>query len=272
MFLRRIYFCFFCALTLVGHISAHAAEVLPTQVQSRHGKATGKVNYVVKTAYSELYISTFPFEVENETKNSGFNSEIGGGDCERVEKVYKQKTRVYVVTYSCAGSYGNQSDAVDYVIYEFNDSAKLVSSKEIHFDEGLDISIAENGLNNGIKIFSNISPKSGRRYNYEFRKGQLYDFSTSMNQAFVEKENERLCLGFYEVFLSIKHVYDPSQALDNPTNQMFSILGTAQYSWVSHAVKSDDFLSDQLLSLVKVTTPEQRKEIPYKDFKDKYCD
>ena len=58
---------------------------------------------------------------------------------------------------------------------------------------------------------------------------------------------------------------------DVKVNSIYDI-GTANYSWASHKIKSTPRLEEKFLSLLKAKTPEQRKQISYENFKKEYCD
>ena len=79
--------------------------------------------------------------------------------------------------------------------------------------------------------------------------------------------NSTLGQGFYNVFISYEYEYKP----DVKVNSIYDI-GTANYSWASHKIKSTPRLEEKFLSLLKAKTPEQRKQISYENFKKEYCD
>ena len=251
-------------LIMTGSV-VHAVEVKPFKlIKNNEGYPENIELYKITNKYSELYIKQYPFSIENSNSNAGFISEIDP-QCEILEKVYKQQQTTYVVTSTCGAWFGMSSPESHYVIYEFNDVSKLIKSETIKFKESLDITISE--LSSGIKIASSPSPKPGKKYNYEYKNGSLYDFSTSMNRNLVSKENDRLCKGFYNVFISYEYEYKP----DVKVNSIYDI-GTANYSWASHKIKSTPRLEEKFLSLLKAKTPEQRKQISYENFKKEYCD
>jgi len=118
----------------------------------------------------------------------------------------------------------------------------------------------------GIKITSSQSPKTGKKYDYEFKNGSLYDFSTSMNRNLVSKENDRICKGFYDqVYTQFKYSYVPGM-----TN-LFEILPRHAYSWVPNKIKSSEELSDKLANDLKGKDLTQRRNVPYSRFKQDYC-
>lgn len=243
---------------------AHAMEVKPFKfIKNNEGYPENIALYKITNKYSELYVKKYPFSIENSNRNSGFLSEIDP-QCETLEKIYKQQQNTYVVTSTCGAWFGMSSPENHYFIYEFNDLSKLVKSETIEFKESLNITISE--LNSGIKITSTQSPTTGKKYNFEYKNGNLYDFSTSMNRNLVSKESDRVCKGFYDqVYTEFKYSYVPGM-----TN-LFEILPRHAYSWVPNKIKSSEELSDKLANDLKGKDLTQRRNVPYSRFKQDYC-
>lgn len=242
----------------------HAVEVKPFKlIKNKEGYPENIELYKITNKYSELYIKQYPFSIENSNSNAGFISEIDP-QCEILEKVYKQQQTTYVVTSTCGAWFGMSSPESHYVIYEFNDVSKLIKSETIEFKESLDITISE--LNSGIKINTTQSSKTGKKYNYEYTNGNLYDFSTSMNRNLISKESDRVCKGFYDQFYTeFKYSYVPGM------NNLSEILSRHAYSWVPDKIKSSEELSDKLANDLKGKNLTQRRNIPYLKFKQNYC-
>ncbi len=248
---------------MIGSVS-HAIEVKPFKsIRNNDGHPENISLYKITNKYSDLYVRQYPFSIENSNRNADFISEIDP-QCEILEKIYKQQQTTYVVTSTCGSWFGMSSPESHYFIYEFNDLAKLIKSETIEFKESLDITISE--LNSGIKITSSQSPKTGKKYDYEYKNGSLYDFSTSMNRNLVSKENDRICKGFYDqVYTQFKYSYVPGM------NNLFEILPRHGYSWVPNKIKSNEELSDKLANDLKGKDLTQRRNIPYSIFKQDYC-
>lgn len=242
----------------------HAVEVKPFKLtKNNEGYPENIGLYKIINKYSELYIKQYPFAIENSNRNAGFISEIDP-QCEILEKIYKQQQTTYVVTSTCGGWFGMSSPENHYFIYEFNDLSKLIKSETIEFQESLDITISE--LKSGIKITTTQSPETGKKYNYEYTNGNLYDFSTSMNRNLISKESDRVCKGFYDqVYTEFKYSYVPGM------NNLFEILPRHAYSWVPDKIKSSEELSDKLANDLKGKDLTQRRNIPYSKFKQNYC-
>ena len=250
-------------LIMVGSV-AYAIEVKPFKfIKNNEGYPENIALYKITNKYSDLYIKQYPFSIENSNKNSGFISEIDP-QCETLEKIYKQQQNTYVVTSTCGAWFGMSSPEKHYFIYEFNDVSKLIKSETIEFKESLDITVSE--LNSGVKITSTQSPKTGKKYNFEYKNGNLYDFSTSMNRNLVSKESDRVCKGFYDqVYTEFKYSYLPGM------NNLFEILPRHAYSWVPNKIKSSEELSDKLANDLKGKDLTQRRNVPYSRFKQDYC-
>ena len=242
----------------------HAVEVKPFKlIKNKEGYPENIELYKITNKYSELYIKQYPFSIENSNSNAGFISEIDP-QCEILEKVYKQQQTTYVVTSTCGAWFGMSSPERYYIIYEFNDVSKLIKSETIEFKESLDITISE--LNSGIKINTTQRSKTGKKYNYEYTNGNLYDFSTSMNRNLISKESDRVCKGFYDQFYTeFKYSYVPGM------NNLSEILSRHAYSWVPDKIKSSEELSDKLANDLKGKNLTQRRNIPYLKFKQNYC-
>lgn len=242
----------------------HAIEVKPFKlIKNNEGYPENISLYKIINKYSELYVRQYPFFVENSNKNAGFNSNIDP-QCEILEKIYKQQQTTYVVTSTCGAWFGMSSPESHYFIYEFNDLSKLIKSETIEFKESLDITISE--LNSGLKITSTQSPETGKKYDYEYINGNLYDFSTSMNRNLISKESDRICKGFYDqVYTEFEYSYVPGM------NNLFEILSSSAYSWVPNKIKSSEELSDKLVNDLKGKDLTQRRNIPYSRFKQDYC-
>ncbi len=250
-------------LIMTGSV-VHAVEVKPFKlIKNKEGYPENIELYKITNKYSELYIKQYPFSIENSNSNAGFISEIDP-QCEILEKVYKQQQTTYVVTSTCGAWFGMSSPERYYIIYEFNDVSKLIKSETIEFKESLDITISE--LNSGIKINTTQSSKTGKKYNYEYTNGNLYDFSTSMNRNLISKESDRVCKGFYDQFYTeFKYSYVPGM------NNLSEILSRHAYSWVPDKIKSSEELSDKLANDLKGKNLTQRRNIPYLKFKQNYC-
>jgi hypothetical protein len=242
----------------------HAIEVKPFKfIKNNEGYPENIALYKITNKYSELYVKKYPFSIENSNRNSGFISEIDP-QCETLEKIYKQQQNTYVVTSTCGAWFGMSSPENHYFIYEFNDVSKLIKSETIEFKESLDITLSE--LNSGIKITSTQSPTTGKKYNFEYKNGNLYDFSTSMNRNLVSKESDRVCKGFYDqVYTEFKYSYVPGM------NNLFEILPRHAYSWVPNKIKFSEELSDKLANDLKGKDLTQRRSVPYSRFKQDYC-
>lgn len=242
----------------------HASEVKPFKfIKNNEGYPENIALYKITNKYSELYVKQYPFSIENSNRNASFTSDIDP-ECETLEKVYKQQQTIYVVTSTCGAWFGMSSPENHYFIYEFNDLSQLIKSETIKFKESLDITISE--LNSGIKITSTQSPETGKIYNYEYKNGNLYDFSTSMNRNLISKENDRICRGFYDqVYTEFKYSYAPGM------NNLFEILPKQAYSWVPNKIKSSEELSDKLANDLKGKNLTQRRNTPYSSVKQKYC-
>lgn len=250
-------------LIMAGSV-VHAIEVKPFKfIKNNEGYPENIALYKITNKYSELYVKKYPFSIENSNRNSGFISEIDP-QCETLEKIYKQQQNTYVVTSTCGAWFGMSSPENHYFIYEFNDVSKLIKSETIEFKESLDITLSE--LNSGIKITSTQSPTTGKKYNFEYKNGNLYDFSTSMNRNLVSKESDRVCKGFYDqVYTEFKYSYVPGM------NNLFEILPRHAYSWVPNKIKFSEELSDKLANDLKGKDLTQRRSVPYSRFKQDYC-
>lgn len=247
-------------------VMAFSVEVKPfTQVKSEYIGGQPISVYKISKNYNDIYVKERDdFSIFTKGKYLDLDTISGlEGGFQRLIEIYQQPSKVIIVSIDCCGFRGNRDEDTDYMIYEINNDGNLASYKKISFDEYLEINIRE--IDNGIKIYSKESPRTGKTYNYEYKNGKLYDYSTAMNPIVIAKENERLCKGFFNMFQT-------TNKEQNLTGELYSLLSGGEYSWVSHKVKTDDFLSDQLASLIKVTSVSQRKNMNYNQFKDKYCD
>lgn len=257
------------SLILTIPMMSFAEEVKPFEyIKNKNGYPENIAMYKIKIGFNWLFIRQYPFLIENYTNDANFKSQIDA-QCENLEQIYQQNSKVFIVTSTCGAWYGVKSNQEDYFIHEFNGSAKFVKTTTINFDGesflGGERNIYIKELQNGIRIETNKSARNGKKYIYEYKNGKLYDYSTMIDPLLVAKEEERKCKGFFNMFRT-------TNKEQNLTGELYSILSGAEYSWVSHKVKTDDFLSDQLASLIKVTSINQRKNIKYSDFKGKYCD
>lgn len=244
---------------------AHAIEVKPFKfLKNNEDYLENIAYYKINNKFNELYVIQYPFSIENSNRNAGFINEIDP-KFEILEKIYKQQHHIYVVTRTHGAWFGMSNPEIHYFIYEFNDLSQLIKSETIEFKESVEIRISE--LNSGIKITSNQSPRTGKEYNFEYKNGKLYDFSTSMNRNVVSKENERICRGFYDqVYTQFKYSYVPGRS------SLLQILSKYAYSWVPDNIKSSEELSDKLANDLKGQDLKQRRNVPYSRFKQYYCD
>lgn len=250
-----------CSSTLM-----HAVEVQPIKtIKNPNAYGPDEISfYKIANPYSVLMIQQQPLWIENNSNTAGFHSDIDA-DCEYLEKIYQQGNQILLITSTCAMWYGAKSAQTSYQIYQFNESATLIASEQIHFDEALDIHISE--LSSGVKIQSSQSPRTGRIYHYEFQDGQLHDFSTATQRSALAKEKERSCRGFYDRVYT-KYQYQPHMVLGN---DLYNTLSSADYSWVSDRVKQSEILSAQLDQELKTKRILQRKNMAYALIKQKYC-
>lgn len=234
-----------------------AEEVKPV----KYTKASNSSEYRIQLTHSVFHISSNPLLV-----SSNIKKDILGEDSryEFIEKIFIKNNNLIIVTWP-GSIYGMQSSKLTYYIYEINNLSELIDRHEVHFEDVSDIKINETPK--GIKIFSEDSKINGKKFIYEFSNGKIFDFSTSMNSSLIQKEEERVCKGFYKLYTTYEYNYDPYQKIENIYD-----LGTANYSWISHKVKSSPKLSDQLINTLKGKSSEERKKLNYISFKNSFCD
>ena len=235
----------------------HAEEVKPV----KYTKASNSYEYRIPLTHSIFQISSKPLIV-----SSNMKKDILGEDThyEFLEKIFIKNNNLIIVTWPGA-IYGMQSSKLTYYIYEINNLSELIDRHEVHFEDVSEININETPK--GIQIFSEVSKISGKKFIYEFDNGKIFDFSTSMNRSLIQKEEERLCNGFYELYTTYEYEYDPYQKI-----VIIYDLGTGNYSWISHKVKSSPKLSDQLINTLKGKSQKERKQLNYMSFKRSFCD
>lgn len=235
----------------------HAEEVKPV----KYTKASNSSEYRIQLTHSIFQISSKPLIV-----SSNMKKDILGEDThyEFLEKIFIKNNNLIIVTWPGA-IYGMQSSKLTYYIYEINNLSELIDRHEVHFEDVSEININETPK--GIQIFSEVSKINGKKFIYEFDNGKIFDFSTSMNRSLIQKEEERLCNGFYELYTTYEYEYDPYQKIENIYD-----LGTGNYSWISHKVKSSPKLSDQLINTLKGKSQKERKKLNYMSFKKSFCD
>ena len=253
-------------LILFIPITGFTVEINPFKyIKSEQAGGNPIALYKINNNYNSVYVKErdgFSIFVDNKNLVVEKISEIDAKN-QWLVKIYQQPSKIIIISKSCCGWYGSRSSNEDYMIYEINKNGDLTYYQKISLDEYVEIFVNE--LKEGVKIYSKESPRTGKIYNYEYRNGKIYDYSTPMNSVIVAKESERVCKGFFNMF---QHTNKDQ----NLTGELFTILSGAEYSWISHKVKTDDFLSDQLASLIKITSIQQRKNMKYNDFKSKYCD
>lgn len=236
---------------------AQAEEVKPF----KYTEASNSYNYRVQLTHAIFNISSNPLIV-----SSNLKKDILGEDAqyEFLKKIYKKNNNLIVITWP-GPIYGMQSSKLTYYIYEINSLGELINQHEVHFEGVANIEIHETPK--GIKIYSEQSKIHGKQFIYEFINGKIFDFSTSMNSSLIKQEEERLCKGFYKLYTTYEYKYDPYQKVENIYD-----LGTANYSWISHKVKSSPKLSDHLINTLKGKSSKERKQLNYINFKNALCD
>lgn len=239
-------------------LNAYSKEVLPEK------NKLGKDIYVLKLDHAILKVTSNPFTIiRNNTENLISEDEANSF---YIQKVFHQGNKVFIVTdqFFYDGMRGITSN---YRIDEINSDGRLLDPHEVKFEHINTEDLFINETKAGVKIHTKPSKVTGKKYIYELRNGQIYDYSTAVDDNVIKKEDIRLCNGFYKVFIEYEYKYDPNQKVDS----IYSI-GTANYGWASHKVKSTPKLEERFISLLKAKTPEERKRTSYEEFKKEYCD
>jgi hypothetical protein len=239
-------------------LTVYSKEVLPEK------NKLGKDIYVLKLDHAILKVTNNPFTIiRNNTENLINEDE---SKLFYIEKVFHQGNKAFIVTNQFFYD-GMRGITSNYRIDEINSDGRLLDPHEVKFEyiDSEDLFIIETKA--GIKIHTKPSKVTGKKYIYELRNGQIYDYSTAVDDNVINKESIRVCNGFYKVFIEYEYEYNPNQRIDSIYD-----IGTANYGWASHKVKSTPRLEERFISLLKAKTPEERKRTSYEDFKKEYCD